>query len=429
MGTMSVRNDVLRNFKDYFNDSTVHGFKYVVQGRNRYEKVFWAILIVTGFAMSGEIIYKSLSGWDETPLQTTIEKVDAPVQDYPFPAVTICDSGQLQMPRRNRWMFPEHLLNWIDISKLERNGTPSTTTNKAEKDFQLNLIRWELGNILEQNMFVPFRKTCFSSRYKNYCGRILEFLILDGKEKLDNNIEHMYEQILNRWNTSYPNRKCSGNRDVMKKDLVQVYDEFFREKHEILRSNLTDSELDAVLNVSLSKGKSCTSTRNCNESMKSLMSLWRRLQNGIKLGSVCNLGNLVSNYNFLLKDSKQLHFAIHNLFAKMYPNLFVDKLAFTDFIALLGYDRETDFTTVFDLFYKANNEYKEIMKTLFPLHSFSGTSGQYNGIGEQNNSRKACYLQPLYNEWINYLYARKSLSTPKSRGKFIHIRNNQWIYR
>ena len=137
---MSVRNDVLRNFKDYFNDSTVHGFKYVVQGRNRYEKVFWAILIVTGFAMSGEIIYKSLSGWDETPLQTTIEKVDAPVQDYPFPAVTICDSGQLQMPRRNRWMFPENLLNWIDISQLEQNSTPSTTTKKAEKDFQLKKL-------------------------------------------------------------------------------------------------------------------------------------------------------------------------------------------------------------------------------------------------------------------------------------------------
>ena len=109
--------------------------------------------------MSGEIIYSSYSGWHETPLQTTIEKVDAPVQDYPFPAVTICDPGQLQMPRRNRWMYPEQVLNWIDIGHLYSNGSPTSTTIKAEEDFQLNSIRRELGNILEKDLYFKFHTT------------------------------------------------------------------------------------------------------------------------------------------------------------------------------------------------------------------------------------------------------------------------------
>ena len=131
----NVRDGLVRNIKDYFNDTTVHGFRYVVQGRNKFEKLFWAILIITGFTMSGEIIYSSYSGWHETPLQTTIEKVDAPVQDYPFPAVTICDPGQLQMPRRNRWMYPEQVLNWIDVGYLEHLEIFSLTyhSNKCQQ--------------------------------------------------------------------------------------------------------------------------------------------------------------------------------------------------------------------------------------------------------------------------------------------------------
>ena len=125
------------NVKEYFNETTVHGFQYVVTGRNRCEKIFWIVLIVTGFILSGTITYNSISSWRETPLQTTIEKVSKPIQHFPFPAVTICNQDQLQMPRRNRWMFVEQVLNWIDISTLNSNKTLSKAARRAENDFQL----------------------------------------------------------------------------------------------------------------------------------------------------------------------------------------------------------------------------------------------------------------------------------------------------
>ena len=67
-----------------------------------------------GFVFCGAFIQDAIVSWNETPLQTTIEKVSMPIEDIEFPAVTVCDTESLQMPRRNRWMYLEQLLNWVD---------------------------------------------------------------------------------------------------------------------------------------------------------------------------------------------------------------------------------------------------------------------------------------------------------------------------
>ena len=144
-----LKDGVVINARDYFSETTVHGFRYVVEGRNRCEKLFWIVLIITGFIFSGQIIYTSFSGWNETPLQTTIEKVSVPIQDYPFPAVTICDSAQLQMPRRNRWMFVQQILNWIDISSFATDGTDGT----PEYDFEFGTITDLIGKMSENLVY------------------------------------------------------------------------------------------------------------------------------------------------------------------------------------------------------------------------------------------------------------------------------------
>ena len=106
-----IRQDIY----SYFSETTVHGFRYVVEGRNIVEKMFWIIVIAIGFIISSFIVFKSFSDWEKTPLQTTIDKVSLPIEDLNFPAITVCNPSELQMPRRNRWMFLEKLLNWIDV--------------------------------------------------------------------------------------------------------------------------------------------------------------------------------------------------------------------------------------------------------------------------------------------------------------------------
>ena len=115
---------VRRDVYDYFTTTTVHGFRYVVEGHNICEKLFWIVLIVIGFSCSFKIIFDSFDSWEQTPLQTTIDRLSQPVQELHFPAITVCNPEETQIPRRNRWMFIEQLLNWIDITSAS-NTTAS----------------------------------------------------------------------------------------------------------------------------------------------------------------------------------------------------------------------------------------------------------------------------------------------------------------
>ena len=101
----------------YFRETTVHGFRYVVEGENICEKAFWVTVIIVGFILSGYIIIISFQEWGETPLQTTVDKVSMPIEKLAQPAITVCHPLELQMPRRNRWMYMEKILNWIDQSR------------------------------------------------------------------------------------------------------------------------------------------------------------------------------------------------------------------------------------------------------------------------------------------------------------------------
>ena len=98
----------------YFTETTVHGFRYIVEGRDLVERLFWVTVIVTGFVLSGILIQQSFENWEDTPLQTTIETVSLPIEQLDFPAITVCNPDSLKIPRRNRWMFLEKLLKWVE---------------------------------------------------------------------------------------------------------------------------------------------------------------------------------------------------------------------------------------------------------------------------------------------------------------------------
>ena len=107
----------------YFTETTVHGFRYIVEGRDNVERICWAIVIVTGFILSALLIQQSFANWENTPLQTTIETVSLPIEKLDFPAITVCNPDSLKMPRRNRWMFLEKLLKWAETKgPNEREG-------------------------------------------------------------------------------------------------------------------------------------------------------------------------------------------------------------------------------------------------------------------------------------------------------------------
>ena len=114
-----LRQELKKEISGYFSETTVHGFRYVVEGRNLFERLVWILFIAFGFIFSFYLISEAFESWKNNPVETTIGEVSVPVQELPFPAITICDTESLQMPRRNRWMFLEKLLNAVGLKNPE----------------------------------------------------------------------------------------------------------------------------------------------------------------------------------------------------------------------------------------------------------------------------------------------------------------------
>ena len=117
-GKKSKLKELQKDIKGYFSETTVHGFRYVVEGKNICERVAWSLIIIMSFAFCANIFYESSREWYLPPVQTTLDEVSIPVHNLPFPAITVCDTESLQMPRRNQWMALENLLNTIEIENM-----------------------------------------------------------------------------------------------------------------------------------------------------------------------------------------------------------------------------------------------------------------------------------------------------------------------
>ena len=115
-----IRQELKRDIVGYFSETTVHGFRYIVQGRNIFERAAWILFIAFGFWYSGYTIFNAYHEWELHPVQTTIDEVGLPVQELAFPAITVCDTASLTMPRRNRWMFLEQLLNGVELKDPDK---------------------------------------------------------------------------------------------------------------------------------------------------------------------------------------------------------------------------------------------------------------------------------------------------------------------
>lgn len=105
---------ICRDISSYLSVSTVHGFRYIAEGENLAEKLFWVAIMIMGILYSGWMNITSFQEWENVPLATTIDRLTMHIKELNQPAITVCNPEGLEMPRRNRWMYMEKLLNWVD---------------------------------------------------------------------------------------------------------------------------------------------------------------------------------------------------------------------------------------------------------------------------------------------------------------------------
>ena len=77
----------MENIRNCLESSTIHGLSYISTTR-KYVRLFWMLVVMTGFSVAGMLIYTSFQSWNESPEKTTIKTL--PITDITFPKVTVC---------------------------------------------------------------------------------------------------------------------------------------------------------------------------------------------------------------------------------------------------------------------------------------------------------------------------------------------------
>ena len=78
----------MKALKEYLSSSTIHGLYYIGSTNSRILKIFWIVIVFTGFSIAFNMILGSVSSWKKSPVISTIET--KPISDARFPQVTVC---------------------------------------------------------------------------------------------------------------------------------------------------------------------------------------------------------------------------------------------------------------------------------------------------------------------------------------------------
>ena len=94
------------NISTYLVTTTIHGCRYLYEGRNWIEKLSWMLIIGLSFSCSIYTISHSITEANKEPILTTLHTTK--IKEVPFPAVTIGGDANV-----NPWGFAEKLFNFL----------------------------------------------------------------------------------------------------------------------------------------------------------------------------------------------------------------------------------------------------------------------------------------------------------------------------
>ena len=77
----------MENLRIFLESSTIHGLAYISSAK-KWMKVFWIIIVTSGFIGSGVMIFESFQIWKESPIKTTLETL--PITEITLPKVIVC---------------------------------------------------------------------------------------------------------------------------------------------------------------------------------------------------------------------------------------------------------------------------------------------------------------------------------------------------
>ena len=107
-------------FVNYFENTSVHGFRYVLLSKTFLRKLLWAAAIVLAFTLCGLLISTSIREARDNPILSNTEEI--PVEALPFPAFSLLAPKELTESGFER----------VAMDMIDACGTSANLTDNPE---------------------------------------------------------------------------------------------------------------------------------------------------------------------------------------------------------------------------------------------------------------------------------------------------------
>ena len=77
----------MEGVRTFLESSSISGLNHISTTK-KCARVFWVLVVITAFFLSGVLIFESFDSWSNSPVRTTIETLD--IREIQFPKVTVC---------------------------------------------------------------------------------------------------------------------------------------------------------------------------------------------------------------------------------------------------------------------------------------------------------------------------------------------------
>ena len=116
--------------EDYASQSSIHGVGYIFdQKLGTWERVLWLMVVIAFLILATHLTLDTWTQWQEEQVVTTLKNTAKPVAEVPFPAVTICGTGNHMGNVEKK--IHENFALWREEN--QRNKTGSSAMKKDIK--------------------------------------------------------------------------------------------------------------------------------------------------------------------------------------------------------------------------------------------------------------------------------------------------------
>ena len=222
--------------KQYLDSSSVHGMSYISSTR-KLLKVFWVVVVLSGFTGAAILIYQSFQAWDESPVTTTVETLA--ISDLTLPKITVCPPKNTYTNLNYDLIMAKNMTLDNDTRKYLKDSATEAALDYVFQEFMSNITMFE-----EDNRYYNWYHGYSKISMPHYAADKLQFTI-DTSATLGTvttkyfgtsfQPEDILTHLMFYLNIKVPSRVANSNNHSMNFEIQQVSME-----------NLYDDEKDQI---------------------------------------------------------------------------------------------------------------------------------------------------------------------------------------